>query len=302
MPVNWRGVFPALTTKFNDDFSVDYDANRAYYRKQIAAGIHGIILAGSLGEASTLTHAEKLQLLSLGLEEAAGKIPVMLTIAEGSTASACELARQAAYHGAKGLMVLPPMQYVSTPEETMDYLRAVADAAGIPIMVYNNPVSYKIDTTPEMFVQLADHPGIVAIKESSDDVRRITEIRNLTGDRYKIFTGVDNLGLESLLMGADGWVAGLVCAFPEETVAIYNLAVSGRHAEALEIYRWFFPLLKLDVSPQLVQNIKLAEVFTGMGNDVVRPPRKPLSGAERQRVETVIKTALAKRPDLGKYR
>ncbi len=296
--IDWRGVFPAVTTKFADDLSLDEAWNRRHIAAQIDAGVHGIIVSGSLGEASTLTPDEKIELVRIAVSEAAGRVPVVCGVAERSTADACRFVKRVQEAGAAGIMLLPPMLYVSDRRETVTYMKTVARASDLPIMVYNNPVSYKVDITPDGFEELADEPKFEAIKESSDDVRRITDIRNRVGDRFRIFCGVDDIALEALVLGAVGWVAGLVCAFPRETVVIYELVKAGRVAEAVEIYRWFMPLLHLDVSTKLVQNIKLAEVHTGMGTETVRPPRLPLVGAERDRVEAIIRTALASRPDL----
>jgi 4-hydroxy-tetrahydrodipicolinate synthase len=211
---------------------------------------------------------------------------------------ACEYVRRGADAGAEGFMLLPAMQYVSDRRETLQHLRTVARAATRPIMLYNNPVSYRIDITPEMFAELADEPKFIAIKESSDDVRRITDIQNLVGGRYRIFTGVDDLAMESLMIGAIGWVAGLVCAFPTETVALYRLLKARRFDDALQLYRWFTPLLHLDVSIKFVQNIKLAEALTGTGSEIVRPPRLPLTGTERADVERAVARALQARPEI----
>ena len=227
-----------------------------------------------------------------------GRIPVLACVAENTTANACDFVEKGAKNGADGFMLLPPMHYASDRRETLQYLRTIAVASQLPIMIYNNPVAYGVDVTPEMFVELAEEPKFVAIKESSADIRRVTDIINLVGDRYRMFCGVDDIAFESLLLGADGWLAGLVDAFPKETVAIYELATSGRIEEARDIYRWFMPMLHLDVSTKLVQNIKLVEALVGVGNDRVRPPRLPLAGEERARVEKIVKDALATRPEL----
>ena len=299
MKTDWKGVFPAVTTKFNEDDSLDFAAMTQNFEAQIDAGVHGMIVSGSLGESSTLTTREKLDVLKLAVEVSNGRIPVMAGVAERRTMDACAFVQKAGDLGADGFMVLPPMQYKSDSRETMHHFRTVAKASPKPIMVYNNPVAYAVDVTPEMFVELADEPKFVAIKESSDDIRRITDIYNAVGNRYQIFTGVDNLALESLLIGAVGWVAGLVCAFPRETVVIYELAQAGRLEEARTLYRWFKPLLDLDVSTKLVQNIKLAEVMTGLGTERVRAPRLQLIGKERDHVIKVIQDALAVRPELS---
>lgn len=287
-----------MTTKFKEDFSLDVAAMERHFQAQLDAGVHGVIVSGSLGESSTLTFAEKLDVLRVAVSVCGGRVPVLAGVAERRTIDACEFVKEGVAAGADGFMVLPPMQYKSDRRETIHHFRTVAAASDRPIMIYNNPVAYAVDVTPDMFVELADDPTFVALKESSDDVRRVTEIIRLVGDRYQVFTGVDNLALESLLMGAVGWVAGLVCAFPEETVAVYELAMAGRLDEARAIYRWFRPLLDLDVSTKLVQNIKIAEVMTGLGTEQVRPPRLPLVGEERARVVRVIEAALAVRPAL----
>lgn len=298
MSVEWKGVFPAVTTKFADDLSIDEAWNRRHVRAQLEAGVDGIILSGSLGEASTLSPDDKLELIRIVADEVDGAVPVLCGVAEGSTTSACRFVKKGAEAGADGFMLLPPMLYRSDGRETVAYLRTVAGATDRPIMLYNNPVSYGVDVSPSMLEELAEEPRFVAIKESSDDVRRVTDILNQVGDRYRIFSGVDNIALESMVLGAVGWVAGLVCAFPKETVTIYRLVKAGRIPEAVDIYRWFMPLLHLDVSAKLVQNIKLAEVKTGLGTETVRPPRLPLAGEERARVEAIIDAALAARPNL----
>ena len=300
MNSKWEGVFPAITTKFSQDFEIDHPAIQANIKAQLEAGVHGIICCGSLGEAGVLSSEEKIDILKTAIKAVNGKVPVLLTLAETTTKTACELAKQAEAAGADGLMLLPPMRYVADERETATYLKTVAAATSLPIMLYNNPVAYAIDITPQMFVELSDIENFVAIKESSDNVRRITDLINLCGDRYQLFTGVDNLAMESLVMGAVGWVSGLVCAFPRETVVIYELIRQNRIAEALPIYRWFKPVLDLDVSTKLVQNIKLAEVVTGLGTETVRPPRLPLAGKERETVLAVLNHALATRPQLPK--
>lgn len=298
MHTDWKGIFPAVTTKFKDDDSLDRPAIAHNLEAQIDAGVHGIIVSGSLGESSTLTPVEKLEVLKIALDVSNGRVPVLAGVAERRTSDACAFVETAGAAGADGFMVLPPMQYKTDRRETMHHFRTVAKASPKPIMVYNNPVAYAVDVTPEMFIELADEPKFVAIKESSDNVRRITDIYNAVGNRYQVFTGVDNLALESLLIGAVGWVAGLVCAFPRETVVLYELAQAGRLEEARALYRWFRPLLDLDVNTKLVQNIKMAEVMTGIGTERVRAPRLALVGEEREHVIQVIKDALAKRPNL----
>lgn len=295
----WQGVFPAVTTKFKPDFSIDHQAMEQHLMAQIEAGVHGLVAVGSLGENSALSADEKQEVLKIAVSVSGGRVPVLATLAEGNTADACRFNQQSADNGADGIMALPPMRYKSDRRETLEYLRAIAKASELPIMVYNNPIDYGVDVTPEMFAELADEEKFVAIKESSRDVRRITDLINLVDHRYQIFCGVDDIALECLSLGANGWLAGLVCAFPRETVVIYNLQKEGKFDEALAIYRWFMPLLHLDVSTKLVQNIKLAEAMAGIGNENVRPPRLPLSGEERQRVTGIIQKALDSRPELA---
>ena len=302
MNINWAGVMPAVTTKFNKDDTLDLNMFAKNIRAQINAGVHGIVLGGSLGEASTLMPEEKNTLIRETVQLCEGKIPVIMTIAEQATKVAIQAAADAKNNGADGLMILPPMRYKSTDRETVHYFKEIATSTDLPIMIYNNPVDYKIDVTADMFEELLELDNITAVKESTRDIINIGRLRNRFGDRLKILTGVDPLALESLFMGADGWVAGLVCAFPAETVAIYELAKAGRAKEAIEIYRWFLPLLELDISPQLVQNIKLAEVATGIGTETVRKPRLNLAGDERARVLKVIEDGLKSRPKLPDYK
>ena len=300
MSTKWSGVFPAVTTKFTVEGGLDYAAIEKHVAAQIDAGVHGIIVLGSLGENGSLNHLEKQEVIRLVVKVSHGRVPVLSGVAETTTQAAREFVKLSSKNGVEGFMVLPAMQYVADRRETLAHLRAVAAASDKPIMIYNNPVSYRVDVTPEMLAELAEEAKFVAVKESSDDIRRITDIRNLTGERYRIFMGVDDLALESFVLGADGWVAGLVCAFPHETVALFKLAKAGRLEEALQLYRWFMPLLHLDVSTKLVQNIKLAEALTGLGTERVRPPRLPLIGEERARVENIIRKALETRPALPK--
>ena len=298
---DWHGVYSAITTKLDKAQDVDFAAVRADVDFQLAARVNGIVCCGSLGEASTLTADEKIDILKAVKEQARGRAPVILTVAEDSTRAAAEVAARAQDAGADGLMVLPAMRYVATPREVVAHFRAMARASDLDIMIYNNPLAYAIDITPAMFAELADEPKFVAIKESSGDVRRITDIHNAVGDRYQIFTGVDDLALESLMLGAVGWVAGLVCAFPRETVAIYDLMRAGRIEDAREMYRWFMPLLHLDVSQRFVQNIKVAENVVRGTSTTVRAPRLELAGEELAKVRATVASALAKRPNLGKY-
>lgn len=302
MEFQWKGVMPALTTKFDDSDNLDLVLFEKNARAQIDAGVTGLILGGTLGESSTLENNEKAQLMEKALEIAYGKTPVILNIAEGSTRKAIAAARNAEENGANGLMLLPPMRYKPTPGETLTFFTEVASHTDLPILVYNNPVDYGTEVTMDMFeILLEKCPNVQAVKESTRDISNVTRIRNRFGDRLKVLCGVDTLALESLLMGADGWVAGLVCAFPRETVAVYALSKAGKLEEAREIYRWFLPLLELDINPQLVQNIKLAETMTGLGSEHVRPPRLPLEGDERHRVVDIIGEGLKNRPELPNY-
>ena len=293
---------PAVTTKFTDEDTLDLGMFRVNLQAQLDAGVHGIVLGGTLGEASTLSDDEKRTLTKETVAFVKGKVPVLINIAEQTTKGAIEAASKAVEDGASGLMMLPPMRYKAGNREVIEYFKAVANSTNLPIMVYNNPVDYKIEVTLEMFEELLECPNIQAVKESTRDISNVTRIKNRFGDRLSIMTGVDTLALESLLMGADGWIAGLVCAFPKETVAIYELQKAGRIKEAINIYRWFLPLLELDINPKLVQNIKLAEVATGIGTENVRAPRLPLYGDERKHVLNVIQTGLKNRPTLPDYR
>lgn len=300
--INWEGVMPAVTTKFTNEDKLDLVMFEKNINAQIEAGVHGIILGGTLGEASTLTQEEKEVLIKTTISITEGKIPVIINIAEQSTKQAILIAKHAESVGVNGLMLLPPMRYKATDFETITYFSEIAKSTSLPIMIYNNPIDYKIEVTLDMFEELSKYKNIEAIKESTREITNVIRLKNRFGDRFKVFTGVDTLGLESLVIGADGWVAGLVCAYPAETVAIYELVKVGKINEAMEIYRWFMPLLELDISPQLVQNIKLAEVATGIGTENVRAPRLPLQGAERERVLNVIKNAMKNRPTLPDYK
>ncbi len=302
MSLQWKGVMPAVTTKFTDSDTLDLQMFETNINAQLAAGVHGIVLGGTLGEASTLLDEEKRILTRATVDIVKGQVPVLMNIAEQSTKGAIQAAQKAEEDGAKGLMMLPPMRYNAGDRETVEYFKAVANNTSLPIMVYNNPIDYKIEVTLDMFEELLKCDNIEAVKESTRDVSNVTRIKNRFGDRLKIMTGVDTVALESLLMGADGWIAGLVCAFPRETVAIFELQKTGRIKEAIEIYRWFLPLLELDINPKLVQNIKLVEVFTGIGTENVRAPRLPLFGEERKKVLKIIEQALEARPTLPDYK
>ncbi|HUX85187.1 MAG TPA: dihydrodipicolinate synthase family protein [Chitinophagaceae bacterium] len=298
MHPKWTGIYPAVTTQFLEDGSLDLKGFCGGIEAQIQAGVDGIIVCGSLGENSTLDCEEKFSLLHHAKKQCDGRVPVILCLAECATKAAISFVLRAQAEGADGLMILPPMRYLSDDLETLTYLRKVVTATPLPVMIYNNPIAYKTLITQDIFQALAEYPQVQSMKESTGDVRNLTDLRNAFGNRFRILTGVDDLALESLMMGADGWVAGLVCAFPRETVAIYRLSVQGKWDEAREIYRWFYPLLHLDVSNKLVQNIKLAQSLTGMGTEFVRQPRLPLYGNERENVLKIIQQALATRPKL----
>jgi 4-hydroxy-tetrahydrodipicolinate synthase len=303
MSIQWKGVMPAVTTPFTANDELDLELFKTNIKAQVDAGVHGIVLGGTLGEASTLTDDERRILTRETVKIVEGKIPVLMNIAEQTTKAAIALAKTAEADGAKGLMMLPPMRYKASDAEVVEYFKAVANSTSLPIMIYNNPVDYKIMVTLDMFAELLEAcPNIQAVKESTRDTTNITRIKNRFGDRLAIMTGVDTLALESLLIGADGWVAGLVCAFPAETVAIYELQKAGRIKEAIEIYRWFMPLLELDINPKLVQYIKMATKHTNIGSEYVRAPRLILQGQERQEIVKVITDALTVRPTLPAYK
>jgi len=299
MAVNWRGVFPAATTQFHNDQSLDIKGTTTHVERMLRAGVHGLILLGTVGENCSLEYREKLDVLRATIEQVSGRVPVLSGVAECSTALACHFAADAKKAGVDGLMVLPGMVYKSDPRETMTHFRAVAKATDLPILCYNNPVSYGVDITPSMFAELADEPRFVAIKESSENVRRITDLKNLCGDRYLLFCGVDDLVLESVVLGAVGWVSGLVNAFPEEGRLLWDLATSGKYDEALKVYRWYTPLLHLDTHVKLVQYIKLASAECGHGSELVRAPRLPLAGREREEILAIIRQAIKTRPHAG---
>jgi 4-hydroxy-tetrahydrodipicolinate synthase len=299
MKVNWKGVFPAITTQFRPDQSLDLAATGKHLEAMIQAGIHGVVFLGTVGENTALEYDEKLTILREMKGVVRGRIPMLTGVAEYTTALACRFARDAEKMSLDGLMVLPCMVYKSDERETMAHYRTVAKATGLPVMVYNNPVSYGVDLVPEAFARLAEEPNLVAIKESSEDVRRITDLRNIVGNRYILFGGVDDLVLESIMLGAEGWISGLVNAFPGENRALWDLAIAGKWEQARELYRWYTPLLHLDTKVKLVQYIKLAMQETGLGSEMVRAPRLPLEGAEREEILGIIRKSMASRPVLA---
>lgn len=296
MHVSWRGVFPAAVTHFRDDDSVDLDATMRHLDIMIESGIHGLIMLGTVGENCSLDYGEKLDVLKRTVQHVNGRVPVLSGVAECTTRLACRFAADAERIGCDGLMVLPAMVYKSDPRETLAHFRSVARASELPIMCYNNPVTYGVDLTPPMLAELADEPRFAAVKESSDDPRRITDLVNLTGDRFLLFSGVDDLVLESALLGAVGWVSGLVNAFPAENRKLWDLAMNGQWESAVQLYRWYSPLLHLDTHPKLVQYIKLAVQECGYGNERTRAPRMAIEGAEREQVLQIIRTGIATRP------
>ncbi len=292
----WRGVFPAACTQFHDDESLDVPGTLAHLDAQIESGIHGLVMLGTVGENCSLSYDEKIELLKAAVAHVHGRVPVLTGVAEYTTALACRFARDAEAAGVDGLMVLPAMVYKSDPRETIYHFKTVAAATALPIMIYNNPVSYGVDIRPETFKQLVDTDNIVAIKESSEDPRRITDLRNEVGDRFTLFCGVDDLFLESYLLGAEGWISGLVNAFPAENALIWDLCEAGRWDEAREVYRWYTPLLHLDTMPKLVQYIKLASQECGFGSERCRSPRLNLEGEERAWALKIIRDAIKTRP------
>lgn len=294
----WKGVFPALLTPFTADDQVDVQMFKKNLDAQIAAGVAGVIIGGSLGEASTLTLDEKKKLIECALQKMGGKLPVILNIAEGSTKDAMHQAALAESWGADGIMLLPPMRYKADDRETVEFFKSVARNTSLPIMIYNNPVDYKINVTLDMFQELSECSNINAIKESTREVMNVTRLKNRFGNRFAILCGVDPLTVEELALGADGLVAGLVDAFPKETVVLYNLVKSGKMEEAIKIYRWFMPLLELDIHPKLVQYIKLAATEMGISSEHVRAPRLPLVGEEREAILKIIRDGIASKPSV----
>lgn len=298
MKPNWKGVFPAVTTQFRKDQSLDLDATARHLEVLIDSGVTGLVMLGSLGENTALEQEEKREVMKMTVRVARGRVPVLSGVAECSTAMACRYAKDMQSLKADGLMVLPAMVYRSDARETMAHFRAVAAASDLPILVYNNPIAYGVDITPKMFAELSDVKSLVAIKESAGDVRRITDLYNTVGDRYTIFTGVDDLAMESVLLGAKGWVAGVGLAFPKENQHLWNLMTAGHWDEARTLYRWYTPLLHLDTHPKFIHYIKLAIQECELGAEWVRTPKLPLEGEERERIIGIIREGIRKRPDL----
>lgn len=296
--IGWQGVFPAVTTQFKPDLSVDYKATQRSIQALIDAGVDGLIMCGTVGENGSLEPEEKRNVLRAAKEVAGGKLPIISGVAELTTDFACRYARDAEKIGIDGLMVIPAIGYTAKPRETIQHFKTVGSASGLPIMLYNNPPVYKIDVTPDMIAELASVKTIVAIKESSGDTKRLVDIQNLVGDRFVLFCGLDDVLLESMLLGCVGWVSGMSNVFPQESAELFRLAASGRWAEANALYRWFMPVLHLDGRSDLVQCIKFSEQIAGHGHERVRPPRLTLQGAERAEVEKIMATALKNRPRL----
>ncbi|WP_313258724.1 dihydrodipicolinate synthase family protein [Sphingobacterium sp.] len=297
--LNWKGIYPAVLTPFKENGEIDFEMFAKNTEAQISAGVHGIIIAGTLGDAAVLDNDEKFELLSYAKKVVAGRIPLILNIAENTTKNAVDFAKKAKELGADGLMLLPPMRYKADDREVVEYFKAVASATDLPILIYNNPVDYATYVSLSMFEELKDYPSIQAVKESTRDLSNITRMKNKFGDRFKVLGGVDTISLETVLLGADGLVAGLVDAFPRETMAMYNYALNGEIEKAIEIYRWFMPLLELDIHPKLIQYIKLAATAEGICTPHVRAPRLPLVGKEATRINKIIADGIASRPVLN---
>lgn len=296
MNVTWNGVYPAVTTQFHDDDSLDLKTTAEQIENLITAGVNGLIMLGTVGENNSLTREEKIEVLKLAQEVSNGRVPVISGVSEFTTANACSYAKLCEGLGIDGLMVLPAMVYNSDARETINHFKTVAKASNLPIMCYNNPVVYGVDISPEMFMEMVDCETIVAVKESSDDPRRVTDVFNTCGDRFLVFCGVDDLVMESAALGVVGWVSGLTDAFPQESVRLWKLLTEGKFAEALPLYRWFTPVLHLDTHSKLVQYIKLAQAMTGVGSENVRAPRLKLVGEERERVSKIIQDTIDTRP------
>lgn len=297
--LNWKGIYPAVLTPFKENGEIDFEMFAKNTEAQISAGVHGIIIAGTLGDAAVLDNDEKFELLSYAKKVVAGRIPLILNIAENTTKNAVDFAKKAKELGADGLMLLPPMRYKADDREVVEYFKAVASATDLPILIYNNPVDYATYVSLSMFEELKDYPSIQAVKESTRDLSNITRMKNKFGDRFKVLGGVDTISLETVLLGADGLVAGLVDAFPRETMAMYTYALNGEIEKAIEIYRWFMPLLELDIHPKLIQYIKLAATAEGICTPHVRAPRLPLVGEEATRINKIIADGIASRPVLN---
>jgi len=301
MTVNWKGVYPAACTQFKSDQSLDIPATLKHLDAMLAAGIHGLVMLGTVGENCSLEYDEKLEVLRQTVKHVAGRVPVLTGVAEYTTALGCRFAADAGKAGVDGLMVLPAMVYPSDARETVVHFQTIARSTDLPIMIYNNPVSYKVDIKPETFKEFVGEKNIVAIKESSEDPRRITDIRNAVGNRFILFCGVDDLVMESFILGAQGWISGLVNAFPAENRLLWDLLEAEKFSAAREVYGWYTPLLHLDTHPKLVQYIKLAAAECGFGTELTRSPRLVLVGEERERILQLIRKGIATRPVAAKF-
>ena len=296
--ISWQGVFPAVTTQFRDDFSLDIDATAGVMAALIRDGVSGLVICGTVGENTSLTRAEKSQIMEAARSVAAGRVPVVCGVAEFTTAFAIETAKEAARQKVDGIMLMPALVYAAKPQEAAAHFRSVAAATDLPVMVYNNPPIYKNDITPDILASLVDCETIVCFKDSSGDTRRFIDTRNRVGDRFVLFAGLDDVVVESVAVGAVGWVSGMSNAFPREGETLFRLARAGRYAELMPLYEWFMPLLHLDARPDLVQCIKLCEHIVGRGTWRTRPPRLALPDADREHVEQAMAHALAHRPAL----
>ncbi len=297
LQVDWTGVFPAVPTQFHDDFSLNLPATQEHIDALIKEGVHGLIMLGTIGENCSLSLAEKVRVLEAAVEVAGERVPVLNGVAEFTTQNACDTAQAAEGAGVDGLMVMPGMVYNSDGRETVHHFRSVAEATSLPIMCYNNPPVYRVDITPEMFKEMADVENIVCIKEASGDARRVTDLFNALGDRYLIFAGLDDVALESFMLGCTGWISGLVDAFPRENRLLWDAFQAGDYARALDVYRWYMPMLHFDSHPKLVQYIKLTCATLGYGTETVRAPRLPLVGEERERILAIVQRCVETRPE-----
>jgi len=298
MTVDWKGVYPAVPTQFHENLSLDLASTQEHVKALLDSGIHGLVMLGTIGENCSLSPAEKIAVIEATREVTQGKVPILCGIAEYTTDLACRTAKQVAEAGADGLMALPAMVYNADARETVQHFRTIASSTHLPVMCYNNPPVYRVDITPDMFRQMADIENIVAIKEAAGDPRRITDLFNTLGDRFVIFSGLDDVALESLMLGCHGWISGLVDAFPRENRMLWEAASRGDYKQALELYRWYMPLLHFDSHPKLVQYIKLTCQELGFGSERVRPPRLPLVGKEREQILAIVRQCVATRPSL----
>ena len=296
--IHWTGVFPAVSTQFKADYALDIDATHKVMCNLVADGVSGLVVCGTVGENTSLSTREKLAVIEAAKDAAKGRIPVIAGIAEFTTAFARDMVNEAARAGVDGVMVMPALVYSAKPHEAAAHFRDIATATDLPVMLYNNPLVYRSDITPDILVSLADCENIVCFKDSCGDTRRFIDLRNAVGDRFVLFAGLDDVVLESIAVGAEGWVSGMSNAFPKEGETLFRLARQRRFDEALALYRWFMPLLHLDSRPDLVQCIKLCEELTGRGSAVTRPPRMPLQGEALEQVMTVVAQAMATRPAL----